>query len=184
MIKRVVLAVVSLAAGALVLAAPASFGAAAQAATSTGAATAVDWGPNHDGWHVHVNNATRYVALYIPEALDNVYRAPKQIPPFTKTTDIRGRASIFGGPADMNVVYKLSGSQDSAGGTVHMTVFIRSDAFGKVSAWCLVQGKFVWPPEGYYCALAPVASNMPITVTFYTIGAVTGNSGKPADLVP
>jgi hypothetical protein len=167
MIKRVVLAVVSLAAGALVLAAPA-FGAAAQASTSTSAATTVDWGPNHDGWHVHVTNDTRFVAQVSREPFDNVFHAPPQILPFTTATDIRGVKSIFGGPANMHVRYKLSGTQDSTGIPVDVAVFIRSDSSGRVSATCSVERLLGLKPKGYHCAVGPAVSNRPITMRFYT----------------
>lgn len=170
MIKRVVLAVVSLAAGALVLAAPASFGAAAQASTSTGAAPAVDWGPNHDGWHVHLTNDTRYVALNIRELFDNVSHVPKQIPPFTTATDIRGVKSLFGGPANMHVRYKLDGTQ---GGPlnipVQITVFIRSDSSGKVSVSCDIERPLqTGRPKGFGCLFGHVVSNRPIPVRVFT----------------
>jgi len=168
MIKRIVHAVVSLAAGALVLAAPAPFGAAAQASTSTGAATTVDWGPNHDGWHVHVTNETRYVAQLSPEPFDNVFHAPSQIRPFTTANNIRGMKSIFGGPANMHVRYKLSGTEDSTGIPVDIAVFIRSDSFGGVSATCRVERLFGLTPKGYHCAVGTAVSNKPITARYYT----------------
>ena len=169
MIKRVALAVVSLSARAHVHSAPASFGAAAQASTSTGAATTVDWGPNHDGWHVHVTNDTRYVAQVSREPFDNVSHAPSQILPFTAVTNIRGVKSIFGGPANMHIRYKFSGTEDATGIPVDIAVFIRSDAFGGVSATCRVERLFrPGTPKGYHCSVGTAVSNKPITARFYT----------------
>jgi len=168
MIKRVALAVISVAAGALALAAPASFAAAAQASTTSSAAPAVDWGPNHDGWHVHLTNDTRFVAQNISVPFDNVFHAPAQIQPGATARDIRGVKSAFGGPANMHVTYKLSGSQDSSGIPVEVIVYVRSDAFGGVSATCKVQRPLKLQPKGYHCSVGPAVSNKPITARVYT----------------
>jgi hypothetical protein len=103
---------------------------------NTGAGTArdqqaldVDWGPNASGWNVTIKNETNIDWTHVDQLpTDNVYYAPDSIPAQTNTDGIRGRQSIEGGPANMQVNY----CDDPREGYV-LVLWITSDNDGNVS---------------------------------------------------
>lgn len=160
---------------ALVPATSASFGAAAQASTQIGAAPAAPasfWGPNANGWHLHIINDTRYVMEYNPEIGNNVYYSPKEIRPGVHEIGIRGRASVFGGPANMHAFYTLIGSQTSPDGlAVRVVPTIRATFGGQVTVTCPIARVFIpipHPAPGFHCQVLMAVRNVPVTVRVYT----------------
>jgi len=160
---------------ALAPAASASSGAAAQASTQVGAAPAAPasfWGPNANGWHLHIINDTRYVLQYDAGIGNNVSYSPKQIPAGARETGIRGKASVFGGPANMDAFYTLIGS--ATGGdrlAVRVNPTIRATFGGQVTATCPIARVFIpfpIPVPGFHCTVLTAVRNLPVTVRIYT----------------
>jgi hypothetical protein len=152
-IKRAAHTAVALGAGVvallttLVFSAPASFGAVTSA--SADRAPAVDWGPNHDGWHVEIVNDSSSLLYYSAAPFNNVHFAPATIAAGDFSW-VRGVKSIFGGPANMDVLYH----RNSPALSFH--VFIRSDASGHVTTSC--------DAIGGVCTVTTAGSNKPIHV--------------------
>jgi hypothetical protein len=130
------------------------------AAQPAGHLLGVDWGPNHDGWNVTViNDAGLGLSLLRPDPTDNVYYAPPYIGPGGTTTGIRGRQSLFGGPANMNFVY--NGGEAAVG---EVLTRITSDFSGNVTATC----RAGYPGWGYLaCEVVTAEANKPIVVRVY-----------------
>jgi hypothetical protein len=94
-------------------------------ATSGGA-----YGVNQDGWEVQVVNQSNVdLAADPPGATDNVASMSPTLQAGT-TASVKGRESIFGGPANMNFAY-LRGGFQSAG----FEVVIRDSRLG-LSVYC------------------------------------------------
>jgi hypothetical protein len=160
---------------ALVPAASASSGAAAQASTQIDAAPAGPasiWGPNANGWHLHIINDTRYRLEYNAGIGNNVYYSPKEIPAGARETGIRGRASIVGGPANMDAFYTLIGSATSPDGlAVRVNPTIKATFDGRVTATCPIARIFIpfpHPVPGFHCTVITAVRNLPVTVRIYT----------------
>lgn len=69
-------------------------------------ATGSIWGIHQNGWQVCFVNATNLPFYFVGGLFDNVATAPARIEPHTQDCSIRGTASWFGGPADMNITYR------------------------------------------------------------------------------
>ena len=107
----------------------------ADEATTVGKAD-VNWGPNASGWNVTVVYDSGFNLDY-PGSLptDNVYYANQTIAENSTDTGIRGRHSILGGPADMNIHYNADSDADSL---VWIDISATSD--GVVNATCRGSG--------------------------------------------
>jgi hypothetical protein len=109
---------------------------------------AVDWGPNANGWNLTIVNNTPWdFSLRTPFVTDNVYYAPAHIPQNAADT-ILGRASVFGGPANMNVNYDAS--------RMPVFVHIQSNFSGDVEASCATYSTWL------RCDVESAVSNQPV----------------------
>jgi hypothetical protein len=111
-----------------------------------------DWGPNYTGWNITFYNDTDHDLYLSPtQPTDNVYNAPQKVPAHSQVDSIRGRESIWTGPANMNLEYGccLDGAYDPSS-SLHIT----SDGSGTVSANCYAQ--FL------SCEVPQAVSNQPI----------------------
>jgi hypothetical protein len=115
------------------------------------AASIVDWGVNIAGWDITLDNDSGTTLRLIPPLwTDNVDLAPDTIAADAQTTQLRGKVSWFGGPANVNVAYASDG-----GATFHLT--ISSDFKGDVNALCSREGAAL-----IYCNVPPVVANQPV----------------------
>ena len=162
MIKRAALAVASLGVATAVLtpglahAATASPGvdasvSASSAAGPGGVRPQADWGPNYNGWHVHIFNNTPQTLTYVHTVGDNVYHANHTIAPFSRDLGTRGVKSLFAGPANMHVGYRIGN------GRVVGVVWIRSFPNGSVHVQC--------NDTDFRCVVDKAVSNEPVSIT-------------------
>jgi hypothetical protein len=82
------------------------------------------WGPNYDGWVFELTNDSGYDLIYVPDAINNVVRAPAVLA-VGQTAMLKGKRSSGGGPADCNFTYKRADRVLDFGG---IAIGSRSDA--------------------------------------------------------
>jgi hypothetical protein len=115
----------------------------------------VDWGPNSTGWNVTIINDSSRSWAYSSSAVNNVSYAPPNIPSGTTDTGIRGKESLFGGPANMDIRYTWGGFGPTDP-YQYFHIYIRSTSGGDVSVSC-----DSWP-EPEKCVMARPFPNQPV----------------------
>jgi hypothetical protein len=63
------------------------------------------WGPNYDGWVFELTNNSGHELMYVPDGANNVERAPARLVN-GETGILKGKHSVFGGPANCNFTYR------------------------------------------------------------------------------
>jgi hypothetical protein len=102
-----------------------------QMAPSSGATSGIDWGVNQNGWQVVVHNQSSYRLVALNSLVtDNVKYSSGNIPPRADGF-VNGKASVFGGPANMNFQYDPGGDSPD-----FVSVDISSDNSGHVDIIC------------------------------------------------
>lgn len=116
--------------------------------------TSSKWGVNDKGWNLTIVNDTPARLLTAYTALSNVATADPEIPRWTTNRSVRGVESIFGGPANMDIMLNLADGSNVA------WVLIRSDAISNVPAVsCRVSS-----PE-HTCSVSAPSIAVPVQLT-------------------
>ncbi|MBV9322962.1 MAG: hypothetical protein JO352_04120 [Chloroflexi bacterium] len=144
---------------------------ASKPATTEQHAEGVDWGPNSNGWNITLINATPYTLTYppdrrvlIPLFTDNVYYGPPSIAPGATETGIRGRESLFSGPANMRIEYSINNPTDKD--LWGVLINVSASFSGDVSASTDINGVCSDMPctPRYRASVVTAVANQPVVV--------------------
>jgi hypothetical protein len=100
----------------------------AQTATGADPETSSKWGVNDGGWNVTIVNDTPTTLSTAYTELSNVAKADPQILPWSTNRSVLGKPSIFGGPANMDIILNRAANSNV------IWLLIRSDFISNVPA--------------------------------------------------